>query len=422
MNQTCRLRKGMVIIMCKEKVSVIIPTYNRASTIKRAIDSVLGQTYQDFELIVVDDGSTDDTQQIVDSYKDSRVRYLKTEERRGANHARNVGIQNAKGEYIAFQDSDDLWFKDKLEKQMDVFRMQDDVDIVFSRFMRRYLDGSTELIPNKNFTQEMLGKDIAHILSRENVIGTPTMIVRKQCFVQYGLFDIEAPRFQDWEINLRFAQGARFFCVDEPLVEINESEKSITNTKGSEFSGLAFLIKKHADFFKRQGVLEYHLGILLLRAVKRNKVSELEDWIGKDLLYESIYVYAQKNRNIRFNYTFMRKWLMDDECNRTINDFFKQYQAGSIVIYGFGDIGKLLIKNLTNENASKIKFLIDQNISQSADCEIKRLKDVSKSDFTGVKCIVITAIAHESEIRANLQGLVPQDIFVGSIQDIVNEY
>jgi len=96
-------------------ISVIMPTYNRARTLKRAIDSVLAQTYSDIELIVVDDCSTDNTKDIVDKYSDERLRYVRLKKNSGACVARNVGIEKAKGEYIAFQDSDDYWEKEKIE-------------------------------------------------------------------------------------------------------------------------------------------------------------------------------------------------------------------------------------------------------------------------------------------------------------------
>ena len=98
-------------------ISVIIPTYNRAKLLPRAVESVLNQTYQDIELIIVDDGSTDDTMEWVRGIKDDRVRYAQLNHQ-GACAARNHGISIARGEYIAFQDSDDIWFMDKLEKQL----------------------------------------------------------------------------------------------------------------------------------------------------------------------------------------------------------------------------------------------------------------------------------------------------------------
>ena len=99
-------------------VSVIIPTYNRAHLIGRAIRSVLDQTYQDWELIVVDDASTDDIPGIVKGFTDGRVKYIRHDENKGAAAARNTGIQAARGAYIAFLDSDDEWLPEKLERQV----------------------------------------------------------------------------------------------------------------------------------------------------------------------------------------------------------------------------------------------------------------------------------------------------------------
>ena len=179
-------------------VSVIIPTYNRESTIKKSIDSVLQQTYKDLELIIVDDGSTDNTGQIINGYQDSRLHYIKAEKRGGANKARNIGIVNAKGEYIAFQDSDDIWEKDKLEKQVRVLQENKQIDGVFCRHMYYFANGKMISTPNKKFTKDLLQEKLKETLARGNVIGTPTLIVRKSCFDKIGMFDEMLPRFQDW--------------------------------------------------------------------------------------------------------------------------------------------------------------------------------------------------------------------------------
>ena len=95
-------------------ISVVIPTYNPAQTIRMAVDSVLNQTYRDIELIIVDDASTDGTQDVVTQIADDRIRYLRLEQRSGACNARNIGALSARGEFISFQDSDDKWHLDKL--------------------------------------------------------------------------------------------------------------------------------------------------------------------------------------------------------------------------------------------------------------------------------------------------------------------
>ena len=106
-------------------ISVIIPTYNRADFIGRAIESVLDQTYQDFEIIVIDDGSKDNTENIVKSFDDTRITYIRLKDNKGAAVARNTGIGTARGKFIAFQDSDDEWLPQKLAKQMEVFEKVD---------------------------------------------------------------------------------------------------------------------------------------------------------------------------------------------------------------------------------------------------------------------------------------------------------
>ena len=118
----------------QDMVSVIVPTYNRGNVIGRAVKSILRQTWPHFEIIIVDDGSTDGTKAIVDELGDSRIRYMLLEQNAGVAHARNVGIQEAKYEYIAFLDSDDEWLPKKLELQMKrMLRCADEVGMVYCR-------------------------------------------------------------------------------------------------------------------------------------------------------------------------------------------------------------------------------------------------------------------------------------------------
>ena len=121
-------------------ISVIIPTYNRENKIIDAVRSVLEQTYINIEVIVIDDGSTDDTYLMLDKIEDKRLKYV-YQENSGACVARNRGIKEAKGKYIAFHDSDDIWHKDKLEKQIRVLE-KTNADIVFCQLLRKKMDTS----------------------------------------------------------------------------------------------------------------------------------------------------------------------------------------------------------------------------------------------------------------------------------------
>ena len=188
-------------------ISVVIPSYNRAKTIRMAVDSVLNQTYRDIELIIIDDASTDETGDIITRIADERIRYLRLEQRSGACNARNIGALSAKGEFIAFQDSDDKWCLDKLEKQ---YRFMVDKNLDFSfcgmtRIMlenpnRKYYYPNVDMDDNKDYFDQLL------YLNR---VGTQTIMCKRECFEKIH-FDITLKRFQDWDFAL---QAARFYSI-----------------------------------------------------------------------------------------------------------------------------------------------------------------------------------------------------------------
>jgi glycosyltransferase involved in cell wall biosynthesis len=202
-------------------VSVIIPTYNRANTIRKAIESALFQTYRNCEIIVIDDGSTDETENIVFSINDNRLLYHKIVNS-GANVARNTGLKKAKGEYIAFLDSDDEWLPDKISKQMELIMLHD-VDVVYSGFV--CINEKGESLRNvypveyQNFFVELIVS---------NYIGTlSTLIVKKSCLLEVGGFDESLPSCQDWDLYIRLAMHYRFKAVNALLVNYYESEMTV---------------------------------------------------------------------------------------------------------------------------------------------------------------------------------------------------
>lgn len=403
--------------MRNEKVSVIIPTYNRANTIKRAIDSVLQQTYSNLEIIVVDDGSTDDTSRIVNGYEDTRVRYLMTKKRYGANHARNIGINNADGEYIAFQDSDDFWIKDKLEKQMQVYEQLPQVDVVWCRYYRFTFTGMKQTVPEisvPNTPQTEIGKALANY----NVIGTPTMIVRKKCFEQAGLFDEAIQRFQDWELCIRFAQKFCFHFMDEVLVEAYESERSITNIS-SAMESQFYIVRKHRNFFEKTGGMAVQIGRLIELAVEEKKLEAFLDHLEEPLLLGGINSYVKKCISMKKNYAFAREWIQKGDSTVLMNHYFEKLPECSVAVYGMGEIGRLLLSVLSEESKKRIAFVIDQNITLLTEYKVitlEQLKDISEKNLT---CIIITAIAHEEEIRKNIENVTT--IPVISLYDFIRE-
>ncbi len=216
------------------RVSVVIPTYNRADVLPRAIDSVLAQTFEAFELLVVDDGSTDRTGAVVASLDDSRVRYIGHETNRGANVARNTGIECARGEYVAFLDSDDAWHPTKLEKQLGRLenRPSDWVaaycgfSIETSGVMGALQSLIADLLSRSDDPPPMEGGEelIGAILADEIHPGAgSTLLVRTTVAREIGGFDESLDRFQDPEFVIRILRAGAIVYVDEPLVVRHET-------------------------------------------------------------------------------------------------------------------------------------------------------------------------------------------------------
>ena len=182
-------------------VSVIIPTYNRAHTIERAIASVQKQTYSKMEILIIDDGSTDDTEEIVSKISDTRIRYIKNSRNCGVSHSRNLGIVAAKGNYIAFQDSDDIWKPEKLQKQMDYMK-HGDYGMVYCAFEREFQDGTVVYYPPKEMPMEEKQGDIVFSLLRKNLVSTQTMLIKKEVINQIGFFNEGMSNLEDYELAL----------------------------------------------------------------------------------------------------------------------------------------------------------------------------------------------------------------------------
>lgn len=197
-------------------VSVVIAAYNAARWTAETLGSVLAQTFRNFEVIVVDDGSTDQTPEVVAGYKD-RIRYLR-KENAGAASARNVGIRAARGSYIAFVDADDLWLPEKLQLQMDLFSRHPDLAWVYSDAIVFDEESVQEVFRTSDVTKLYAG-DILRPLLLFNFIASPTPVIRRDVFDTVGYFD-ESPGLQsgeDWNMWLRIAAKYRVEFVDRPL-------------------------------------------------------------------------------------------------------------------------------------------------------------------------------------------------------------
>jgi glycosyltransferase involved in cell wall biosynthesis len=228
------------------KVSVLIPTYNCAATIRESIDSVLNQTYQDFEIIVVDDGSTDNTKALLEGYGD-RVRYF-YQDNAGATRARLHGLHQARGEYIAIIDADDIWLPDKLKLQVDVLDASPPTELLFTDFQDFSKDGfslkscfdankvfrkipAKPVSPKYPFVKIFL-RDILYDYLQGNFILQSTLLIRKDACYKFKMFADGAAIREQYEFCLRTLHELKVAFIDEVLVHRRFRGNNITlNTK-----------------------------------------------------------------------------------------------------------------------------------------------------------------------------------------------
>lgn len=211
----------------KPKVSVIIPTYNCAHLVSQAVESVLDQTYRDFELIVINDGSTDDTEQVLPSFG-SKIRLI-TQENLGVAEARNTGIRNAYGEYIAFLDADDLWLPSKLDYQITFLESRPDVDVAYCDIYVIDEDGQVF----SYMTAHHSGNIISSLLLKNIVVGSASaVVIHRRCFEKTGLFDPELEALEDWDMWLRLALHFQFGYVSHPLAKVRKQEMGRNRAAG----------------------------------------------------------------------------------------------------------------------------------------------------------------------------------------------
>lgn len=251
-----------------ERVSIILPTYNRAYCINRAVDSVLCQTWQGWELIVVDDGSADNTEEIMAAYaaSDERVRYCRQPRNSGVSAARNEGIRQARYEYIAFQDSDDVWHADKLEKQMCVFEENPEIGLVYCAMQGTRQDGSTVRIPDAAMDERLLRGNLYGLLLQGNVIDAPTAVMRKSCLEKCGGFDKSLSCLEDWELFLRIAGEYEIGYVDEALVDSDIHNEGVSSHAGGYFEARCQMIAMHKKALLEYGLFDRVVERLLLTA------------------------------------------------------------------------------------------------------------------------------------------------------------
>jgi glycosyltransferase involved in cell wall biosynthesis len=224
------------------RVSVILPCYNGARWISQAIESVLAQTFKDFELIIVDDGSTDKSKEIISSYLyDKHVHYI-YQENRGFSGALNRGIRESRGEFIGFIGQDDLYMPNKLQVQVKYFDEHKDVDLVHSNYCSIDSSGRIIMVRDVKIPRFPSREKLIKYLFINNFIGFETALVKRECFDEVGLFNERMTGFSDHDIWLRIAGKFNIAYIDLPLVKKREHELQLSKTRIEQVLSDEFLM------------------------------------------------------------------------------------------------------------------------------------------------------------------------------------
>lgn len=251
----------------RAKVSIILPTYNRADSVAASIKSIISQTYVDFELLIVDDGSTDDTENVVKNIPDERIRYIKISQNGGVSNARNIGVSESLYDLIAFEDSDDLWHIDKLEKQIDYLAKNPDNILVYCAY--EIIGGSSNIgirIPSAGSDVSKLEGNIYPYLLQRNTIGAPTVVMRKDVFNRIGGFKTSYPALEDWDLAIRVAKLGSIGYLDETLLDVSVKDGGVSSSSMNYYKARCMLLSDYLEDINELGLFDLIAGDILNRA------------------------------------------------------------------------------------------------------------------------------------------------------------
>lgn len=412
--------------------SIIMPTYNRGHIIENAIMSVINQTYQNWELIIVDDGSTDNTFEVVSDITDNRIHYIQYEKNTGSNHARNIGIEKASGEYLAFLDSDNQWHKNYLESQLGIF--QNDAvsaDVVFARCIIAGPWGYV-VFPNNIYTEFSSNEKITKCALYNSIFDTNVVCMRREIWEQSGKFDENLLRLQDWEYFLRIlVQGKYHFRFNDAVICDNYLQQdSITAKEELFWDSRLYIFKKYIEKCREMNevanivlhllkqsdvnyILPHHveklMGMLSLDEVTELYKKYYAEYVGHCTSYyekcgqaDFALKLAEKNEQIL---QIESRWITLKQNGNDVASMLAEKGIYEIAIYGYGVLGRLLLQELKGSSVL-VKYIIDnQKLKLEKGAEMPAvikssgsLKRVKKMD-----AIVVTAIADYEEIKQKLE-------------------
>lgn len=266
--------------MKDDLISVIIPTFNRRDKLFRSIKSVLDQTYSNIELIIVDDGSTDGTKAEVNKIRDERIRYIYLKENHGSAGARNVGVKEAKGKFIAFQDSDDEWKENKLQMQIEAIKKDPAIGLVYCA-MEQY-DYSGKLvatIPDGQLPDHCKLGYIFEFMLTYALVSTQTILVKTDVIRALHGFNENLRALEDYEFVLRYAQNNFIGYVNEPLVKQFLSENSVNQNGRNKLLAEFYILEEFIEDYRRFNKVTAQFEIMRAEAERYKCMPILQEYV-----------------------------------------------------------------------------------------------------------------------------------------------
>ncbi|MDE7324001.1 MAG: glycosyltransferase family 2 protein [Lachnospiraceae bacterium] len=317
--------------------TVIIPTYNREHFLKRTIDSILSQTFKDFELIIVDDGSTDNTNALIDTYEDNRIVYVK-KENGGQNSAINAGLQRAKGQYIAFCDSDDTWMPEKLEKHLQKYQEDSEIKVVYNLTgVIKEEGGEQKIILARDDVYE--GWCYREILDQGYLTSPSFLSCKSECFDKICYLPTDVFICQDDDLCFKLCKYYKVGLVKEILgvYHVDAPDKLCAKKKQYAYDFIKFW-----DIWSDEAIMVCGIESLKDKYVKASYYCLEADEIN---MAKKVYQRACK--------------MVDDSIEEVKNRIKRELQGDEeIIIYGIGDWGKRIYKMLAMIGFQRLTFAV----------------------------------------------------------------
>lgn len=388
-------------------ISVIVPTYNRENTIQKCLESIINQTSKVYEILVIDDGSEDNTLEVVSQLETNVLIRVFQQKHRGAQAARNKGIREAKGNYVAFLDSDDEWVIDIVETYKKIFQEKPDVVIYSDCYVYDEKD-NTKKIRCVNGKTGYIYQDIL-------LNGGPMfqgMMCKKSHFETIGYLDEKVPAYQEWDTSCMLSKNYEFIHVHKPMFVYNlHLGDTISKDKMRAIDGYMYITEKYQDqIIKEHGLraLSERYKYLIEKSILSQKYRfeqliaiyvELIKEIDKDCCREDVIINwgielsKELNKRKRVE-KLLIEWIQMMKKNISLADRIRTRGYERIAVYGMNCLGKMVCEELRNTEISVV-YAIDRN-ANDIESDIRIIKPCDT--WEKVDAVIVTALTYYEEI------------------------